>query len=66
MDVGTIGRLSFNFTGTYTKDFSTQPLPTGGSYDCAAYWGSTCGRADAALAPCAELDLGHAVGWAST
>jgi outer membrane receptor protein involved in Fe transport len=43
VDVGTLGKLSFNLTGTYTKDFTTQPLPTGGSYDCAGYWGGTCG-----------------------
>ncbi|MBS0417402.1 MAG: TonB-dependent receptor [Proteobacteria bacterium] len=43
MDVGNLGKLSFNLTGTYTKDFNTQPLPTGGSYDCAGYWGTTCG-----------------------
>jgi iron complex outermembrane receptor protein len=43
MDVGNLGKLSFNLTGTYTKDFYTQPLPTGGSYDCAGYWGTTCG-----------------------
>ena len=43
LDVGSLGKLSFNLTGTYTKDFYTQPLPTGGSYDCAGYWGGTCG-----------------------
>jgi outer membrane receptor protein involved in Fe transport len=42
MDVGQYGKLSFNLSGTYTKDFYTQPLPTGGSFDCAGYWGSTC------------------------
>jgi len=41
-DLGAFGRLSLNLTGTYVKDFSTQPLPTGGSYDCAGYWGTTC------------------------
>jgi iron complex outermembrane receptor protein len=44
MDVGQLGKLSFNFSGTYTKDFYTQPLPTGGSYDCAGYWGGTCNQ----------------------
>jgi iron complex outermembrane receptor protein len=42
VDVGNLGKLSFNLTGTYVKDFMTQPLPTGGSYDCAGYWGTTC------------------------
>jgi iron complex outermembrane recepter protein len=43
MDLGGLGKLALNFSGTYTKDFMVQPLPTGGSYDCAGYWGSTCG-----------------------
>ncbi len=43
LDIGNLGKLSFNLTGTYTKDFYTQPLPTGGSFDCAGYWGTTCG-----------------------
>jgi iron complex outermembrane receptor protein len=43
MDIGAAGKLAFNFSGTYTKDFETQPLPTGGSFDCAGYWGTTCG-----------------------
>jgi iron complex outermembrane receptor protein len=41
-DLGQFGKLAVNFSGTYTKDFYTQPLPTGGSYDCAGYWGTTC------------------------
>jgi iron complex outermembrane receptor protein len=43
LDVGAAGKLGFNLSGTYTKDFLTQPLPTGGTFDCAGYWGSTCG-----------------------
>jgi iron complex outermembrane receptor protein len=43
IDVGQLGKLSFNLTGTYTKDFYLKPLPTSGSFDCAGYWGSTCG-----------------------
>lgn len=39
---GGMGKLNFNLVGTYTKSFLTQPLPTGGSYDCAGYWGATC------------------------
>ncbi|MDB6107316.1 MAG: hypothetical protein JWO52_7315 [Gammaproteobacteria bacterium] len=42
-DIGQMGKLSTNFSGTYTKDFYTQPLPGLGSFDCAGYWGSTCG-----------------------
>jgi iron complex outermembrane receptor protein len=43
LDIAQAGRLSFNLSGTYTKDFLTQPLPTGGSFDCAGFWGTTCG-----------------------
>ena len=42
-DLGGKGRLNFGLTGTYLKDFLTQPLPTGASYNCAGLWGATCG-----------------------
>jgi iron complex outermembrane receptor protein len=42
-DAGVVGKFAFNLSSTYTKDYMTQPLPTGGSFDCAGYWGSTCG-----------------------
>jgi iron complex outermembrane recepter protein len=38
-----LGQLNFNMVGTYTKNFNTEPLPGGGSYDCAGFWGATCG-----------------------
>jgi outer membrane receptor protein involved in Fe transport len=43
IDLGGWGKLSTNLSGTYTKDYYTQPVPGLGSYDCAGYWGSTCG-----------------------
>jgi len=43
VDLGQFGKLSTNLSGTYTKDFYTQPVPGLGSYDCSGYWGSTCG-----------------------
>ena len=36
------GALDWSFVGSYTEHVTTQPLPTGGSYDCAGLWGSTC------------------------
>ncbi|GAC1675060.1 MAG: TonB-dependent receptor [Steroidobacteraceae bacterium] len=42
-DIGAAGKLGFNLSSSYTKDSLTQPLPTGGTYDCAGYWGTTCG-----------------------
>ena len=43
LDVGGAGKLSFNLAGTRAQNSLTQPLPTGGAYDCAGYWGTTCG-----------------------
>ena len=42
-DIGSMGKLTFNLAGTYVNSFATQPLPTGGTYDCVGYFGSTCG-----------------------
>jgi len=42
-DFGRGGKLSFNLNGTYTKDYITQPLTGGPSYDCVGFYGSTCG-----------------------
>jgi iron complex outermembrane receptor protein len=43
LDVGKAGRLSFGLAGTYTKEFTIQPDPNGGSYDCSGLFGGTCG-----------------------
>jgi iron complex outermembrane receptor protein len=43
LDVGKAGRLAFGLAGTYTKDFTLQPDPGGGSYDCVGLFGGTCG-----------------------
>ena len=40
---GDLGRLAFNFDGTYVQHFINEPLPGLGSYDCAGYYGQTCG-----------------------
>ena len=46
MDIGAAGKLAFDLSGAVTNNFLTQPLPTGGAYDCAGYWGSTCNAPD--------------------
>jgi outer membrane receptor protein involved in Fe transport len=38
------GSLGVMFQGTWVQSFETQPLPNGGSYDCAGYYGTTCGQ----------------------
>lgn len=43
LDMGPGGKLSINETSTYTMRFVTQPISGGPSYDCAGYWGATCG-----------------------
>jgi outer membrane receptor protein involved in Fe transport len=42
-DIGSLGKLSFNLTGTYTKDFNTVTLPGETAYNCTGYAGNTCG-----------------------
>jgi outer membrane receptor protein involved in Fe transport len=38
-----LGSLLFSIEGTYLKELITQPLAGGGSYDCKALFGATCG-----------------------
>ncbi len=42
LPIGGMGKLGFNLSGTHAINFLAQPLPSGGSFDCAGYWGSTC------------------------
>jgi outer membrane receptor protein involved in Fe transport len=42
-DAGLVGKFSFNLSDTYTTNFETQPITGGSSYNCAGYWGATCG-----------------------
>jgi iron complex outermembrane receptor protein len=43
LDLAAFGKLNFDFVGNYVTKFATQPLQTGGSYDCVGYYGATCG-----------------------
>ncbi len=42
VNMGHMGRLMVNLVGTYTNSFTVNPIP-GVNYDCAGYFGSTCG-----------------------
>jgi outer membrane receptor protein involved in Fe transport len=42
--VGAFGSLRFNLIGTYTASFVTEPFPGSGDYNCAGYYGPTCGN----------------------
>ncbi len=65
-DVGPAGKLGLNVSGSRALNFLTQPLPTGGAYDCVGYFGTTCGAPTPAwrhtvntswMAPWAGLDI---------
>jgi outer membrane receptor protein involved in Fe transport len=43
LDVGPGGKLAFNFNGTEVINFNDEPIPGGVKYDCAGYFGATCG-----------------------
>ena len=43
LGLGSMGKLGLNLSGTHISKWETQPLPTGASYDCTGYFGSTCG-----------------------
>ena len=40
---GTLGSFNFNLLGTYTKTSTVENVPGLGEYDCAGYFGPTCG-----------------------
>jgi iron complex outermembrane receptor protein len=42
-NIGDMGKLNFTLSGTYVTDWSTQPGPGVGSYDCAGFYGASCG-----------------------
>jgi outer membrane receptor protein involved in Fe transport len=43
LDMGAGGKLAFSFNGTEVINFNDTPIPGGVKYDCAGYFGSTCG-----------------------
>jgi iron complex outermembrane receptor protein len=42
MEVGSMGKLNFTLSGTRVTDWSTQPTPESGSYDCTGLYGTVC------------------------
>ena len=47
MPIDNFGSLLFNLEGTRLINLGTQPLTGGPAYDCAGYYGTTCGAPDA-------------------
>ena len=43
-EMGGFGRMDFNLQGTYTASFITEPYAGSGTYDCAGFFGPTCGN----------------------
>jgi len=43
LETGGLGKFNFEFNGTYYFDFLTEPYPGSGVYNCAGYYGNTCG-----------------------
>jgi iron complex outermembrane receptor protein len=41
--MGDMGRMNISFLGTILNGFTQEPVPGLGSYDCAGYYGNTCG-----------------------
>jgi len=41
--MGTMGKMNVSFLGTVLTKFNAETVPGLGSYDCAGYFGSTCG-----------------------
>jgi outer membrane receptor protein involved in Fe transport len=46
LPMDTLGSLLFNLEGTRLINLGTEPLTGGPAYDCAGYFGSTCGAPD--------------------
>jgi outer membrane receptor protein involved in Fe transport len=42
-DLGAGGKVGFQLLGTRVLNFYTAPIAGGAAYNCAGYWGSTCG-----------------------
>jgi outer membrane receptor protein involved in Fe transport len=49
-DLAAFGKLDFNFSGNYDLHFKTTPYVGAGTYDCAGYYGPSCG-ADGGVSP---------------
>ena len=49
-DAGIVGRFDFNLNANYDLHFKTTPYVGSGTYDCAGYYGPSCG-ADGGVSP---------------
>jgi iron complex outermembrane recepter protein len=63
------GRLTFDFVGTYLDNYTVQPITNSFTYDCAGFYGITCGnplptwRHTARVKLNTANDFGITLGW---
>ena len=58
-EIGRFGSLHFNLIGTYTASFDVEPFSGSGDYNCAGYYGATCGN------PLPKWKHTVTIGWAT-
>ena len=49
--MGAMGQLDMSFIGTLMQKYESEPVPGDGSYDCAGYFGNTCGTVTTGVLP---------------
>jgi outer membrane receptor protein involved in Fe transport len=49
--LGAWGNLGLNFVGSWLEKFVVEPIPGLGDYDCAGFFGPTCGSTSIGVAP---------------
>jgi iron complex outermembrane receptor protein len=59
LHAGGLGSVNLNFIGTYTASFIIEPYPGSGDYNCAGYYGATCGN------PLPKWKHTMTIGWAT-
>jgi iron complex outermembrane receptor protein len=57
--IGPFGSVNLNLIGTYTGSLDIEPYPGSGDYNCAGYFGSTCGN------PLPKWKHTMTIGWAT-
>ena len=57
--LGALGSLNFNLIGTYTATKDVEPYAGSGDYNCAGYFGTTCGN------PLPKWKHSLTIGWAT-
>jgi outer membrane receptor protein involved in Fe transport len=59
LQAGAFGAINLNLIGTYTASLDIEPYPGSGDYNCAGYFGGTCGN------PLPKWRHALTIGWAT-